>query len=88
MTASQHDPVVVQTLAPPGLAELLGRGAIREEIQKRHLFRAHFDPDMIEDKGKADPITKILVSVRITWMVVQCLSWYALNAPRDPPLDP
>lgn len=46
---------------------------LRELIRSGVLNQSHFDRRNIEDKGKADRISKAVVCVQILWMVVQCV---------------
>lgn len=69
----------VWNLTAAGMEQLLktrdeARGSLlRELIDKQILTRAHFDHTAIEDKGKANNIAKLLVSLQILWVVAQCI---------------
>jgi hypothetical protein len=44
-----------------------------QELAKTFL-RNPFDSDKIDDKGKADSVSKALVSCQALWMLLQCIS--------------
>ncbi|OGM41833.1 hypothetical protein ABOM_009649 [Aspergillus bombycis] len=64
---------LVTTIGPQGFESLLQGGKIRRLIQDGTLQKHHFDQSVIEDKGNANTISKLLVAVQISWMVIQAV---------------
>jgi len=63
----------VTTVFPAGFKKLLDDGAFDELANEGVLTEAHFCHRNIKDKGKADSVSKALVSIQILWMVIQCI---------------
>ncbi|KAJ0413035.1 hypothetical protein BJY00DRAFT_320201 [Aspergillus carlsbadensis] len=71
--ARDSDTTYVMTLQPAGFKRLIRTQKIQTLIEEGTLTEAHLSHRNIEDKGKADNIAKVLVSIQILWMCVQCL---------------
>lgn len=75
---------LVTTISPTGFEELLRRRDFEKLIISGRLTEAHFSHHNIEDKGKASSIAKLLVTLQILWMVVQCVGRKAAGLPVTP----
>ena len=58
------------TITPTGAIELAGAGLLNP-VPK----------DVIDDKAKADPITKVVVCIQAAWFIVQCIARTAQHLP-------
>ncbi|KAB8253539.1 hypothetical protein BDV32DRAFT_158306 [Aspergillus pseudonomiae] len=66
-------PPLVTTIGPQGFERLLESGKIKRLIRDGTLQKHHFDQSVIDDKGNANTISKLLVGVQISWMVIQAI---------------
>ncbi|KAE8133565.1 hypothetical protein BDV38DRAFT_274264 [Aspergillus pseudotamarii] len=66
-------PPLVTTVGPLGFERLLESGKIPRLIRDGTLQKHHFDQTVIEDKGNANTISKLLVAVQISWLVIQSI---------------
>ncbi|UKZ82844.1 hypothetical protein TrVFT333_010643 [Trichoderma virens FT-333] len=73
----------VTTLSPTGFETLLCHVDFKALIESEELTEA-LSRRNIEDKSKASSIAKLLVSLQILWMVVQCVGRKAAGLPVTP----
>ncbi|RYP12276.1 hypothetical protein DL767_011355 [Monosporascus sp. MG133] len=64
---------LVGTITPSGFMALLDNGTLEKLINTGELARTQFDHQNIEDKSKANVVTKLIVLAQIVWMVAQCI---------------
>ncbi|KAH8705337.1 hypothetical protein BGW36DRAFT_310877, partial [Talaromyces proteolyticus] len=64
---------LVTTVGPLGFERLLESGKIQRLIREGTLQKHHFDHTVIGDKGNANTISKLLVTVQIFWMIIQSI---------------
>ncbi|KAF8542567.1 hypothetical protein BDD12DRAFT_728609, partial [Trichophaea hybrida] len=62
------------TLTPEGFKWLLKKENLKGLCETILLSRNPFDMKEVEDKGKADDISKALVSIQALWMTAQCVA--------------
>ncbi|GAB1212754.1 hypothetical protein ATERTT37_001901 [Aspergillus terreus] len=72
-TSSDQLHPLVTTIQPKGFQVLLTEGTIQNLIKNGTLQKRHFDHRIIEDKGNANTISKLLVAVQISWMIIQSI---------------
>lgn len=65
-----HNKLSRATLTPSGLITLAERGRFLD-----------ISPETVSDKSKANIITKALICIQVSWMVVQCLARKAIGYP-------
>ncbi|EHK21704.1 uncharacterized protein TRIVIDRAFT_191998 [Trichoderma virens Gv29-8] len=79
---SERDKLVT-TISPTGFEKLLCHVDFKELIKSEKLTEA-LSRRNIEDKSKASSIAKLLVSLQILWMVVQCVGRKTAGLPVTP----
>ncbi|KAA8893902.1 hypothetical protein FN846DRAFT_787267 [Sphaerosporella brunnea] len=79
-SASPEKPEMLITLTENGFKKLLRKEANLQELAARFLENP-FDKELIEDKGKADSISKTIVSFQALWMLLQCITRKANGLP-------
>lgn len=80
-SSKEEEKDVTTTICLEGFKALLESGILSEGIKEGTFTEAHFASCNIEDKGKADGITKFLVVIQILWMAVQCIGRKANGLP-------
>jgi hypothetical protein len=72
---------IVTTIGAQGFKDLLNDGIIEQRVKDGTLSKCHFDHTRIEDSGKANNIAKLIITVQILWMVIQCIGRKATGLP-------
>ncbi|KAH7111531.1 hypothetical protein EDB81DRAFT_829136 [Dactylonectria macrodidyma] len=80
---NETDTDFVTTICPEGFEKLLANGenGIIQLVRSGVLTESHFHHRVIKDKSKATNIAKLLVTVQILWMVVQCIGRKSAGLP-------
>ncbi len=68
---------LITIISPSGFEALLKHKVFQKLIANGTLTDAHFSYRNIKDKAKADDVAKVILTVQILWMVVQCVGrWF------------